>query len=200
MNNVKKFGTGTLLLVLGVLLLLSNLNYLQDTGAVLAVGIVAVIAAVYYIFYGLIEIITGKLPDNAVTVMQILNVFMFAAYLFTSLLEILIDGSSVIGITAWIIDIIGMAVSVILVCMFTASRFNKNSILLRVTRLFAGLFVLVLILNVLFDAFGDPVNIGAINLVFLAIYAIFTIALYRTIGEDGDSEAAPAESTEESAE
>lgn len=174
-----------LLIILGALMLLCYLNLLQGQEGILALGIIALVAAVFYLAYGIVGIILGdKLPAGLkrgldIAAICVFPVFMFVYYLISVITILQNDG--VVGPSGWIISILGMVAAIGLVAAYIVATFVKMKLLARLAQLFALAFVLSLLLNMLFDAAGNPNVLGNINVVELLIYVSYGALLFAAV-------------------
>ncbi|MBO4323180.1 MAG: hypothetical protein J5836_00815 [Clostridia bacterium] len=172
--------------IFGALLLLFYLNWLSYAGLGLVLGILAVILAAYNLAVGITSVImSDKLSPSAKKALSAVSVGSFAVFMFLYFLFITIAGADGFGPNGWVIALLGMIVSLFMSATYFAGAFANVPALKKLSQLASLLFVLVLILKVLFDATGDPVNLGAINVVEFAIYFIYTNILFSSIAADG---------------
>lgn len=180
---VKKFTDfikPNILIIFGALLLIMNLNALSAKGANLALGIVAVIISVYYLAVGILLVIMGnKFSPTSQKVFETLSVSLFAVFMFVNFLLTAIDGG--MGLTDWVVNILSMVSSLALVIVYIMFKFADAPNLLRFTYLFALIFVLALLLDVLFNAGGA---LGGINVFLVAIYAAYSFYLFGSLNKD----------------
>ena len=187
-----------ILIVFGALLLLFFLNYLQYTGGTLAIGIIAVIMAAYYLAIGILSIIIGdKLPKKVFDLISVMffPVFMFVLFLIQTIQAAQID--NYMGPTAWIIAILSMIASLALPVIYLLAKLMNKGPLAKFTYLFAAIFVLALLLNVLFNARGDSVVLGNINMILVAIYVSYVFFLFSCLGNQEEASNAVEENIEE---
>ena len=210
MKKVTDFLKPNILIVFGALLFLYFLNYLSLQGAGLAIGIVAVILSAYYIAIGVLGVVlANRLPAGTKKIFEVVSVslfglFMFVLFLLTTISCAKIEGY--MGPTAWTIAILSMIAALAMVGIYVTARFVKKDSLMRLAYLFSAIFALALLLNILFDAAGNGIVLGAIDLLLTAIYLIFCVYLFGTlkpenapapapekVEEKKDEEEAPAE-------
>ena len=201
MKKVTDFLKPNILIVFGALLLLFFLNYLQYGGGTLAIGIIAVIMSVYYLTIGILSIIVGdKLPKKVLDLISVMffPVFMFILFLIQTIQAAQID--NFMGPTAWIIAILSMIASLALPAIYLISKLMNKGPLARFTYLFAAIFVLALLLSILFNARGDSVVLGNINMILVAIYASYVFFLFSCLSAPEEAQKAKEEKEEEPAE
>lgn len=172
-----------ILIIFGALLLILNLNALSAAGTALALGIVAVIISVYYLAVGILLVIMGnKFSPTMLKVFETLSVCLFAIFMFVNFLLTTIAGG--IGLTGWVVNILSMVSSLALVIVYIMFKFADAPNLFRFTYLFALIFVLALLLDVLFNAGG---TLGGIDVFLVAIYAAYSFYLFGSLGKAEDA-------------
>lgn len=178
---VKKFTDfikPNILIIFGALLLILNLNALSAKGTALALGIVAVLISVYYLTVGILLVIMGnKFSSQIQKVFETLSVSLFAIFMFVNFLLTAIGGG--MGITDWVITILSMVSSLALVIVYIMFKFGAPN-LLRFTYLFALIFVLALLLDVLFNAGG---TLGGIDVFLVVIYCAYSFYLFSSLNK-----------------
>lgn len=179
------------LVILGALILLSYLVCVQGEGATLALGIISIVVAAFYIGYGLVVLFIGsKLPATLKKILDVVVVSLFPAFVFTELLMTTINLYKVYTPTGWTIAILGMIAALAVIVVYIVATFVKAKILGKLVPIFALTFVLSLLMNVLFDAIGLPMVLGNVTIVYLIIYAVYTAILFSAIGLlEGDKKA-----------
>ena len=179
------------LVILGALILLSYLVCVQGEGATLALGIISIVVAAFYIGYGLVVLFIGsKLPTTLKEILDVVVVSLFPAFVFTELLMTTINLYKVYTPTGWTIAILGMIAALAVIVVYIVATFVKAKILGKLVPIFALTFVLSLLMNVLFDAIGLPMVLGNVTIVYLIIYAVYTAILFSAIGLlEGDKKA-----------
>lgn len=168
-------------IIFGALLLLYYLNWLQYKGADLAVGIIAVILASYYLIIGILGTLI-KMPEKAKNIFDILSISLFATFEFVYFLIEIIDKASTLGPNGWVINIVSLVAALMLATMFALARFSGNGMLGKLTAMFAAMFIGALVLNIVFDSSGDPQILGLMDIVRPAIYACFVSMLLPALG------------------
>ena len=188
------------LVILGALILLTYLPCIRGEGSVLALGIISIVVATFYVGYGIVVLLIGdKIPALVKKILDILVVGLFPAFVFTGILMDTIGLYENYTPTGWIIAILGMIAALGIVVVYAVAAFVKNNILSKLVSIFALTFVLALLMNVLFDAIGLPVVLGNITIVVLVIYAVYTAILFSAIGglESGEQSKEPKEIDEQ---
>ena len=197
MKKVTDFLKPNILIIFGALFLLYFLNYLSGNGATLAIGIIAVIFSSYYLAIGILEVILGsKFSPIMKKIFEIVSVDSFAIFMFTYILLIVINTADNMGPTGWVIGILSMIAALSLAGFYPVAKFVDKPIILRLAFLFSAIFVLALLLNILFSALGNPIVLGNLDILLLAIYAIFTFYLFKSL-EKGEETPTKVESEEE---
>ena len=184
------------LVILGALILLTYLPCIRGEGSVLALGIISIVVAAFYVGYGIVVLLIGdKIPALVKKILDIVVVGLFPAFVFTGILMDTISLYENYTPTGWIIAILGMIAALGIVVVYAVAAFVKNNILSKLVSIFALTFVLALLMNVLFDAIGLPVVLGNITIVVLVIYAVYTAILFSAIGglESGEQSKEPKE-------
>ena len=121
-----------LTLILGALLFLVYLNWLSYEGEALAIGIIAVIIAVYYLTVGILGVVVGdKLPVAAKKAFDIASICLFPVFMFVYWLIITINGADAIRPTGWVIVILSMVSALAFAGLFVVSRLVPNKLLSR---------------------------------------------------------------------
>ena len=170
----------------------------------LTIAIFGVIFAAYYITIGILNIVVGnKLNATLRLVFDILNVSLYALLFFLMRLSVIVEMADMMSPTAWIICILSMVAAIGLIVLFIVSKFAKAPVVNRLTFMFAGIFALALLLDVVFDVSGAPEAIGNIIVVVLALYGMFVSIMFTAIGKPEQVEEAkpqeeqPAEEAQE---
>lgn len=190
MKKVTDFLKPNILIVFGALLLLYYLNWLQYQGAGLALGIIAIVLSAYYLAIGILGVIIGnKFSAGTKKIFDVISVSLFAAFMFTYFLLFTINGARNMGPTAWTINILSMIASLALIVVYILAKFANKDILLRFAYLFAAIFALALLLNILFDGNGNADVLGNLNILLVAIYVLFTFYLFDSLARNDASPA-----------
>ena len=193
MKKAFSFLKSNILLFIGALLFLLFLNYLVVGGATLAIGIIGVLTAAYYITIGLLGIFIGD-KLNALTrkIFEIVAVCLFAFLMFMSSTVSVISMiqrstdpqfPQTFGPTGWFVEIFALLSSLALLGFYPFARLFKAPTLKKLAYLFAALFALGLLLNMLFDIQGFAINLGNIPFVYLALDLLFLFYLFETLGD-----------------
>ena len=201
MKKIGDFLKPNILIIFGALLLLYFLNYLSLRGTGLAVGIFAVVISVYYLAIGILGILLGgKFSPQLRKIFEVISVSLFGIFMFVFFLLSTINGAQIDGLmgpTAWTIQILSMAASLAMVVVYIIARFANKDAILRLAFLFSAIFALALLLDILFDISGASQVLGNVDILLVAIYAIFTFYLFSTLVNKEDSKAEEPKKVEE---
>ena len=181
MKKVQELIRPFLVIIFGALLLLCYLNWLAYEGSGLALGIIAVVLAAYYLTYGIIDVVLGsKLSSKVKNVFDVVSVCGYAVFVFVYFLLMTINLSDVMGPTAWVVNIVCMAGSIMLVTFYSLAKFTKEPILERLAYLFSIVLILGLLLNILFNADGSAAQLGTIQIIDVLIFVLYSTMLLRS--------------------
>lgn len=191
MKKIGDFLKPNILIIFGALLLLNFLNYLSLNGAGLAIGIVAVILSAYYLAVGILGILIGsKFSPQLKKIFEVLSVSLFGVFMFIFFLLTTINGAQINGLmgpTAWTVQILSMVAALGFVVVYIIARLVNKDALMRLAYLFSAIFTLALLLNILFDISGNSRVLGNVDILLVAIYAIFTFYLFSTLTNKAES-------------
>ncbi|MCR5490678.1 MAG: hypothetical protein K6F32_00940 [Bacilli bacterium] len=199
MNKYKAILKPFLPITLGAFLLLYYLNFMQTTGGTLALAIIAVVFAAFYIAYGILNIVAADKLGSGKKILDFISVVAFPLVEFTLYLVAVIQANGALSPTGWTIAIIAMVVSLGFATLYAISSFARSDILIKGTKLFGILFLLILILSTFFLLSGTPADLGDISLALTAIYVIYAIMAVPNMMQL-DSAEAPEEAPETKAE
>ena len=99
----------------------------------------------------------------------------------TQFLIVVIYNANNMGPTGWVIKILSMIAALALAAFFIVFKLVNVPVIKRLTLLFAGIFALAMLLDILFDDRGFGDLLGNINMISLAIYAIFASILFSNV-------------------
>ena len=150
-----------ILIILGALLLIKYLDFLSLKGLYFALGIIALVLAAYYIVVGIAIAIMGN---------KFSALFIFLYFLFTTIIM-----AKMMGVSNWIINILSMVVSLVFAISYIAYKLASKSNIVRFVSLFALMFILALLLDVIFNASGI---LGNIDVILTAIYLSYSFYLF----------------------
>ena len=201
MKKIGDFLKPNILIIFGALLLLYFLNYLSLDGAGLAIGIIAVVLSAYYLAIGILGIFVGnKFTPQLKKIFEVISVSLFGIFMFVFFLLTTINGAQINGLmgpTAWTIEILSMVAALAMVAVYIIARFANKDVLMRFAVLFAAIFALALLLNVLFDITGNSRVLGNVDILLVAIYAIFVFYLFNTLTNKPEANEEAAKEDEE---
>ena len=201
MKKIGDFLKPNILIIFGALLLLYFLNYLSLNGAGLAIGIIAVVLSAYYLAIGILGIFVGnKFTPQLKKIFEVISVSLFGIFMFVFFLLTTINGAQINGLmgpTAWTIEILSMVAALAMVAVYIIARFANKDVLMRFAVLFAAIFALALLLNILFDITGNSRVLGNVDILLVAIYAIFVFYLFNTLTNKPEANEEAAKEVEE---
>ena len=188
MKKVTEIIRPMLLIIFGALLLLFYMNLLSNQGAYLALGIIAVIFAAYYLTIGILDVVIGnKFNKTLRMAFDILNVSLFAVLMFVQFLITVIDMADFMGPTAWVIKILSMIAALAFAGFYIVARCIRKPIGDRLACLFAAIFSLALLLDNSFTDTGAPEAIGNVAMVQLAIYIIYVVFMIPALPKPNEA-------------
>ena len=173
-----------ILIILGALLFIYYLNFLSYSGAALGLGISAIVLSAYYLFVGILFVLTGsKLKPKTQLIFNLLSVTLFAVFMFVGFLLTPINAARVMGPTAWTINILSMAASLALVVIYIVSKFSAEPFVSRFAHLVSLIFVLTLLLDILFEVNGTSKSLGDIDVLLVVIYGFYSCYLFGSLNK-----------------
>lgn len=200
MKRIQETVVAYISIIFGALLLLTYLNALGGgNGLGIALGVIALVMAVYYIVIGVIDAVAGdRLPAKANKIFGIISIAAYPVLFFAHLLIVMIGNKDFFVPTGWVISILGMVASLGFAIIYVVSKFAGSPTLKKITHLCGVVFALVMLLNVLFDAFGAPNALGQISLIGTITYIAYGFMLYTSLKEKEEAvEPVPAPVQEE---
>lgn len=188
-------------IIFGALFLLLYLNLLAGEGFVLAIGIIAVIVASYYLALGITNLIIGeKFPALLKKILNLVAIVLFPFFIFIYNLLIVVNLYDGMGPTGWIIVITALVGSLFFIATYIVSSFVSHKLMNKLAILGGGIFVLILLLQMLFDLTGASALLGEINVVLLIVNFVYSLQLFPALVELKDApipEKAPKEEPKE---
>lgn len=176
MKKLSDYFKTNILVILGALLLIKYLDFLSFKGLYLALGIIALVLATYYIVLGIVIAVMGsKFSAQPLKVCEMLSVSLFALFIFLSFLFMTIDMAELMRVSNWVINILSMVVSLVFAISYIAYKLASKSNIIRFVSLFALLFILALLLDIIFNAGGI---LGNIDVFLVAIYLSYSFYLF----------------------
>ena len=171
-----------LAIILGALLLLMYLNSLQGEGEVLAIGIIAMVLAAFYIGVGVVGLtLNNRLPGTAKKVFEVGAVIALPLFEFVYFLLVTIMLAENLGPNGWFLAILKMTASLAFAVVFLVAGLVKNRHLNKLALLLASVFILALLLEVLFDVLGNAVGLGNIVVVEVVVYFLYGNILFNSL-------------------
>ena len=187
-----------ILIILGALLFIYYLNFLSYSGAALGIGISAIVLSTYYLFVGILFVLTGsKLKPKTQLIFNLLSVTLFAVFMFVGFLLTPINAARVMGPTAWTINILSMAASLALVVIYIVSKFSAEPFVSRFAHLVSLIFVLTLLLDILFEVNGTSKSLGDIDVLLVVIYGFYSCYLFGSLNKTEELSTQKKATTEE---
>ena len=187
-----------ILIILGALLFIYYLNFLSYSGAALGIGISAIVLSAYYLFVGILFVLTGsKLKPKTQLIFNLLSVTLFAVFMFVGFLLTPINAARVMGPTAWTINILSMAASLALVVIYIVSKFSAEPFVSRFAHLVSLIFVLTLLLDILFEVNGTSKSLGDIDVLLVVIYGFYSCYLFGSLNKTEELSTQKKATTEE---
>ena len=168
--------------IFGALLFLCYFNWLAGEEGTLAIGIIAVTLAVYYVTVGILGSCLGdKFNSKTKAILDECGVAAFPLFLGVSFLVNVIEWGDGFGPMGWTIAIFSIGASFALGVLFLIAFFTKKHFFIRASFLFSCLFVLALLLNVLIDSEGNPERLGNIVILFVVLYGVYSFMLFNEL-------------------
>ena len=193
MKKVSEFLRTYLSIIFGALLFLIYFNNLAAQGETLALGIIAVVFAAYYVARGILGAVLGeKTPKALILVFDILSVCLFALFVFLETLLGVVEVYRIaaemhvevaMGPTAWTILICNMVATLGLIGFYIVSKFSLHKVFDRLAMMFGAIFVLALLLVVLFEDNGSQTLLGNIEVPELLLYVTYTVMLFSSFSK-----------------
>ena len=184
MKKIKELIKPFIFIIFGALLFLFFFNYLGVGGAILAIGIVATVLAVYFLVVGILSVVLGDKLGKAKGILNLVGVATFPLFMGVVFLLDLIgkaqDDYTYLGPSGWTIAILSVAAAFALGVMLFIAYFVKSKGFHRVTFLFGAIFVLALLLDILVQD-GFAVNLGSIIVLQVVLYACYTSMLFEVL-------------------
>lgn len=172
-------------IIFGALLFLYYLNWLSYEEEALAIGIAATVVSSYYLVAGILGVILGEKLGKVKNIFDIISLALFPAFMFSYYLIITIEMAEIFKPTGWVIAILSMVGSIVASAIFVVNKLIQNKLVNRLTFLFAAIFALVLLLNILFGPLdiGTPVVLGMIDVILFVAYLAFSYMLFVSLGK-----------------
>ena len=182
MEKLRQLTRPFLAVILGTLLMLVYINLLPLEGEALALGIIGLIVGVYYVATGILKVLLlDKFSEKTRKVVGVISVSLFPLFMFVSFLLRIVRAAELLTPTGWIISIISLVGSLGLAVVFCLANIVRAPLLKRLAQLFVIFFVVIMIVDVVFDTLGDPNALGAINVANFAIYFFYGDLLFASL-------------------
>ena len=111
MNKVIELIKPYLSIVFGFLLFLYYFNYLQYSGILLAIGIIAVFISLYYLVHGILNLFLNDKIKGGKDILNLVSLSLFPLFIFFHLIVLIVNNSNIFGPTSWVIVIFGLITS-----------------------------------------------------------------------------------------
>ena len=184
MKKIKELLKPFIFIIFGALLFLFFFNYLGVGGAGLAIGIVAIILAAYFLTVGILSVVLGDKLGKAKGLLNLIGVATFPLLMGVIFLLDLIgkagDDYTYLGPSGWTIAILSIAASFALGVMLFIAYFVRSKGFHRVTFLFGAIFVLALLLDILITD-GFAVTLGSIVVLQVVLYGCYVSMLFEVL-------------------
>lgn len=167
----------SVLIILGALLFIYYLNYLSAKGLSLGIGIVAIVISAFYLVTGIVLVIAGNISPSIQKTFNTIAIALFAVFMFVRFLLTTIGAAKLMEPTGWTIKIVSMVASLAFVVIYSIVKFSGKPMMSRLNNLFSLIFILVLILDVLFDVYGNSITLGRFDVLLVAIYGFYAYYL-----------------------
>ena len=121
-------------IVFGALLLLVYLNYLQADipGRYIALGVIAVIIASFYLASAIVIFAAGdKLPAGLKNIFNVLGIVLFPTLIFVENIISIVDLEGALGTTGWILMITSLVGSLTFAALYCVAVFSKVKVIER---------------------------------------------------------------------
>lgn len=184
MKKIKELVKPFIFIIFGALLFLYYFNGLSGEGAGLAISIIAIILAAYFLAVGILSVVLGDKLGKAKGLLNLIGVATFPLFYFVIELITLINLADVegfLGPTGWTISILTIAASLGLGALLFVSYFVRSKGLHRVTFLFGAIFVLALLLDILLQVDGTPATIGQVVILQVVLYGAYVSMMFDVL-------------------
>ena len=173
MNKVIELIKPYLSIVFGFLLFLYYFNYLQYSGILLAIGIIAVFISLYYLVHGILNFFLNDKIKGGKDILNLVSLSLFPLFIFFHLIVLIVNSSNVFGPTSWVIVIFGLITSLAFPAFAIIAHFVKNKTLSKLSYLFNFLFFLGLLLSIFFNLSGNTIRLGDLDFIYTLIILCF---------------------------
>ena len=97
---------------------------------------------------------------------------------------LLIDAHELLGPAGWTLIILGMVGSLGLAVVYAVARLVNKPVLTKIAYIFASVFVLVLLADILFSLDGFPTDLGNVVIVDLVIDVLYVSMLFASFPKE----------------
>ena len=199
MNKVIELIKPYLSIVFGFLLFLYYFNYLQYSGILLAIGIIAVFISLYYLVHGILNFFLDDKMKDGKDILNLVSLSLFPLFIFFHLIVLIVNNSNIFGPTSWVIVIFGLLTSLAFPAFAIIAHFVKNKTLSKLSYLFNFLFFLGLLLSIFFNMSGNAIRLGDLDFIYtLIILCFFFLSIEVLVEKPMEKSEKPAVSDEES--
>ena len=187
MKKIKELLKPFIFIIFGALLFLLHFNLLGMGGVSLAVGIIAIVLAAYFLTIGIFSVVLGDKLGKTKGLLNLIGVACYPLLLGVSFLLSLIEDAKLaaddyiyLGPNAWTIAILSIAAAFALGVLLFVAYFVRNKRFHRITFLFAAIFVLALLLDVLTFR-GNAIALGNIVVLQVVLYGCYVSMLFEVL-------------------
>ena len=199
MNKIIELIKPYLSIVFGFLLFLYYFNYLQYSGILLAIGIIAVFISLYYLVHGIFNFFLDDKMKNGKDILNLVSLSLFPLFYFFYLIVVIVNNSNIFGPTSWVIVIFGLLTSLAFPAFAIIAHFVKNKTLSKLSYLFNFLFFLGLLLSIFFNMSGNAIRLGDLDFIYtLIILCFFFLSVEVLVEKPMENSEKPLVSDEES--
>ena len=199
MNKVIELIKPYLSIVFCFLLFLYYFNYLQYSGILLAIGIIAVFISLYYLVHGILNLFLNDTIKGGKDILNLVSLSLFPLFIFFHLIVLIVNNSNIFGPTSWVIVIFGLLTSLAFPVFAIIAHFVKNKTLSKLSYLFNFLFFLGLLLSTFFNLSGNAIRLGDLDFIYtLIILCFFFLSVEVLVEKPMEKSEKPLVSDEES--
>ena len=184
MKKIKELLKPFIFIIFGALLFLCYFNGLSSEGGGLAISIIAVVLAAYFLAVGILSVVLGEKLGKTKGLLNLIGVATFPLFLGVVELITLINLADIdgyLGPTGWTISILTIAAAFGLGGLLFVSYFVRSKGLHRITFLFGAIFVLALLLDILLLTDGSARTIGDVVILQVVLYACYVSMLFEVL-------------------
>lgn len=200
MKKIKELLKPFIFIIFGALLFLCYFNGLGGEGAGLAISIIAIILAAYFLTVGILSVVLGEKLGKTRGLLNLIGVATFPLFLGVIELITLINLAEIdgyLGPTGWTISILTIAAAFGLGGLLFVSYFVRSKGLHRITFLFGAIFVLALLLDILLLTDGSAATIGQVVILQVVLYGCYVSMLFEVLSSLKENKPAKKEEPKE---